>query len=750
MVSGVASLRKNQHFQTDWYLVGVMVAVVLSGCATPGGHREKIDRTALKIIEQKQLEALGHTEPFSLEPPELTLRKKLMLDQKLPYRSPASLGTKSLEPIPFWPKDNYLEAKAGIGAVTAYIPSPATAVLDASESDPAASHEVTNTTETVTNTSASGMNTPASGINSANPGIAQSESGKNSPSAVTDNPEVPRSPLESVVNPSPDAVSELGRMSTAPSDSGDMDLSKETIAGDQIEPSITPLRITLMDALQIAAQNNRQYQTQKENVFRAALNLDLQRDAFRNTFAGSWDSTVSADLGGNETTSGVTNRGLASLSRKFLNGMTLSARIGLDLVKMLNPFSASSASLFGDASISIPLLRGSGKHIVAEPLTQAERSAIYAIYTFERYKRTFAVQVASEYLSVLQAIDQINNEKANYERSVRSTRRLRRLADAGREEPLNVDEAIQSDLSARNRWVSSQFNYQNRLDAFKITLGLPPDANIELDRGELDRLFESTKKISQIDVSGLMEVEVPPADAPVVLQPQSNEGAGPMELDEDFAIQLALENRLDLRTALGNVYDAQRAVVVAADALRAEFSLLGSTAVGESRGLGSANQPDNFDLDFEKGRYNAVVSLDLPLERTREIIAYRQSILNLERAVRDYQDLEDSIKNNVRNRLRTLKNSRATLQIQAQAVDLANRRVRGMDLKLQAGRVDIRQVLDSQQALLSSQNALTSAMVNYRTGELELQRDLDVLQVDETGMWKEFSLQEWKNEHGIE
>jgi len=211
-----------------------------------------------------------------------------------------------------------------------------------------------------------------------------------------------------------------------------------------------------------------------------------------------------------------------------------------------------------------------------------------------------------------------------------------------------------------------------------------------------------------------------------------------------------LENRLDLRTALGNVYDAQRAVVVAADALRAEFSLLGSTAVGESRGLGSANQPDNFDLDFEKGRYNAVVSLDLPLERTREIIAYRQSILNLERAVRDYQDLEDSIKNNVRNRLRTLKNSRATLQIQAQAVDLANRRVRGMDLKLQAGRVDIRQVLDSQQALLSSQNALTSAMVNYRTGELELQRDLDVLQVDETGMWKEFSLQEWKNEHGIE
>jgi len=198
------------------------------------------------------------------------------------------------------------------------------------------------------------------------------------------------------------------------------------------------------------------------------------------------------------------------------------------------------------------------------------------------------------------------------------------------------------------------------------------------------------------------------------------------------------------------VYDAQRAVVVAADALRAELSLLGSAAAGESRGLGSAGQPDNFDLDFEKGRYNALVSLDLPLERTREIITYRQSILSMERAVRDYQDLEDSIKNNVRTRLRTLLDSRASLQIQAQAVELADRRVKSTNLSLQAGRVIIRDVLEAQRALLSSQNSLTSAIVRYRTAELELQRDLDVLQVDETGLWKEFSPQEWKNEHASE
>jgi hypothetical protein len=37
--------------------------------------------------------------------------------------------------------------------------------------------------------------------------------------------------------------------------------------------------------------------------------------------------------------------------------------------------------------------------------------------------------------------------------------------------------------------------------------------------------------------------------------------------------------------------------------------------------------------------------------------------------------------------------------------------------------------------------------VNYRIAELQLQRDLDVLKIDETGLWKEISPEELK--HGI-
>jgi len=126
------------------------------------------------------------------------------------------------------------------------------------------------------------------------------------------------------------------------------------------------------------------------------------------------------------------------------------------------------------------------------------------------------------------------------------------------------------------------------------------------------------------------------------------------------------------------------------------------------------------------------------LERTAERNIYRNQLINLERSVRDLQALEDSIKLDVRNQLRDMLESRESLRIQAQAVALAQRRVDSTSLLLKLGRAEIRDVLEAQQALLSAQNALTSALVNYRVSELLLQSNLGLLEVDETGLWQEY------------
>ena len=202
-------------------------------------------------------------------------------------------------------------------------------------------------------------------------------------------------------------------------------------------------------------------------------------------------------------------------------------------------------------------------------------------------------------------------------------------------------------------------------------------------------------------------------------------------MNEPVAVKLALENRLDLQATIGVVFDYQRQVVVKADDLRAGLDLVG----------GKAHFSDNDDdgrIHFEGGQYTVPLLLDLPIERTAERNAYRKSLMDLERATRSVQTLEDQIKLSVRNELRTLLESRESLKIQAQSVVVAEKRVRSSNLFLEAGRIEIRNLLEAQDSLLSAQNQLTAAVVNYRVAELELQRDLGLLKVNEKGLWQEF------------
>jgi len=607
----------------------VLAAWLVTGCHFgAAGYRREADEVATRIVEAAQREALGREEPFTIERPSDTLRRRLLLDQQLPHTGAASLGADQLEPVPHWPEEQYPARLAG-GA--------------------------------------------------------------------------------SVVPPWQD-----GR----------------------------PLTLTLVQALQVAARNNRDYQTRKEDVFTSALDLDLEANQFRHLFFADAEARFDADLSGNEDVRGVTHTETVSWQRQLKNGTLLTAGLGMDLVKLLTQDRASALGLFADATVTIPLLRGAGRHIVSEPLTRAEREVVYSLYTFERFRRTLAVRVASEYLAVLQQLDQAENAEDNYRRLIESARRARRLANAGRLPKIQVDQARQDELRSRERWIAAQQMYARRLDTFKTTLGLPTDARIELDPAELTRLAEVAS--SAMHHAGADQAtdtppkpgDAPDADTPALLPPPSARG-GPLEIPGEQAVGVALEHRLDLRTLLGRVFDAQRQVVVAADALKLGLKLEGTGQVGERRGLSSAAQ-DNARLSVDRGVYSLGLLLGVPLERTAERNAYRASLIDLEQATRAVQDLEDQVKLNVRDALRKLLEARESYRIQAQAVALAERRVASTGLFLQAGRAQIRDVLEAQESLVSARNARTAALVNYRVAELELQRDMGVLTVDEKGLWSEY------------
>ncbi|MCA9424314.1 MAG: TolC family protein [Candidatus Omnitrophica bacterium] len=512
-----------------------------------------------------------------------------------------------------------------------------------------------------------------------------------------------------------------------------------------IPPAVDPpwmgesaMVISLLDALEISARNSREYQTAKEEVYISALNLDFECDQFRNTFTGLLDSTIRSDRAGVDPVTEFSGSAVGGLTRRFSSGAELAASIGVDLVKLLSQDRVESRGVFADASVSIPLMRGSGRYIVLEDLTQAERDVVYSIYEFERFKRVFAVEVANAYLGVLRQLDSVHNAEENYKGLVRSTWRAKQMIESGRFTKIEVDQAVQSELNARSGWIRAQQQYERQLDSFKILLGLPTDANIELDPEELDRLVDRADQylIAEGVESGTDE-EIPSADATVNLPLPGRGNPGPYEFDPDLATVIALQNRLDLRVAQGRVDDQMREIRVSADRLRADVTLFGDASYGGRRGFGQAHQP-NSQLDFYEGDYTAGLNVDLPFERTAERNNYRISWINLERATRDVQESEDRVKQDIRDGLRDLLETRENLLIQSDAVRVAESRVAGTELQLEAGQVEIRDVIEAREDLLSAQNQFTSAVVTYRIGELGIQRDMGLLLIDENGIWQEY------------
>ncbi len=604
----------------------IILIGILAGCKTPSEYQKDADKVAYDIITQKQIDALGRNEPFTIERPSDILRRRLLEGQNLMTTGPWSFGTDRLEPIPLWPDPNY-----------------------------------------------------------------------------------PR-PVKEL-----DPIVEL--------------------QGDE------PIKLTLLDALQIAARNSFTYQGYKEDVFRAALSLDLNRNNFRDIFRQTVEQNIRSNTTGNRAVSQTNFTETTSWDRTLQNGIALGSSLAVNLANLLTGNRDSSHGILADASISIPLLRGSGQY---NPLNQnlidAERNVIYSIWTFERNKVSFAVDVADAYLSVLQGLDRIDNAAGNYRRQALNVRRARRLADAGQIDIIQVGQAIQSELSARNQWVLAKQSYESALDSFKVRLGLPADARIELDRDELSRLVNAAKG-TLIQAVGSETAVVDPnqavvaADAPIELVEPSMEGAGRYEIDTEKAVQLALDHRLDLKQLQGKVYDAQRKVVFRADRLRAGLDLLGTVSSGASTSPSS----EDSKLRFDKVTSYGLLSLDLPIERTAERNDYRNALIELEGATRAVAIREDEIKVAVRGRLRTLLSSRESLQIQAKALEVAQNRVDSANISLEAGRAQIRDILEAQDALVSAQNSLTTAVISYRINELRLQQDMDLLQVNEKGLWTEYN-----------
>lgn len=453
-----------------------------------------------------------------------------------------------------------------------------------------------------------------------------------------------------------------------------------------------PVQLSLLESLDVAAENSRDFQRQKEQLYLAALNLTRSRRDFAVIWGGggaaevsgvgddSADVAISDDLSASVTTVAGT-RLVASFVNTFLRSV-------------LHGGTFDGSSIL-NLTLTQPLLRGAGAKIVREPLTQSERNLVYQMRTFERFRATFATQVVSDYYSVVQQIEDLKNVEANYQ-SVKQ-QRVKTEAEfiSGRKNINDLGREKQSEFNADNNRVLARNRLETALDLFKLTLGLPIPARLSLDPDELARLHRR----------GITHIQV----------------------DEDAAVRMALQRRYDHRTVLDSVEDAARRVVVSEDALKMSLDFTAALNVPSAEG-------SSLNLDWSKVNWSAGFNLDLALDKLVERNAHRSSLIALDAQIRAREQSEDSIASAIRTALRDISSAYQRFQIQTQSLRLAELRVEFTKLMYDSGRVQAFDVLDAKNSLLSAQLAVTAATVQYSIARLELLRDLEGITMEPKGL----------------
>jgi outer membrane protein TolC len=373
---------------------------------------------------------------------------------------------------------------------------------------------------------------------------------------------------------------------------------------------------------------------------------------------------------------------------------------GGDFLRFVSHPTSENASTFLNLVVDLPLLRGSGEDVVLENLRQADRDVLYAVRDLERFKQTFSVQVETQYFRVLASARRVQNEERNLLSLIEARRRNEAFAEAQRITEIEVDQARQDELRARNRLVLQRNNYQGLLDDFKNLLGVPVDLAVTVDEKDL---VELEKQIDR-----------------------------PFEVGERAAMQRGIVLRLDLQNVRDQITDAKRRIRVAEDGLRPDLNL-GLAASSESENLRPLR------VRFEDGRYTASVDADAGLDRRSESVTLRRAHLDLESAIRDFEGMVEEVKLEIRDAHRTVEVARETYRIQERAVAVAKRRVESVIEFQLRGDATTRDLLDAQEALINAENDLVNALVEFRVTYLNFYRDAGALVVSPEGLDHETS-----------
>lgn len=246
-------------------------------------------------------------------------------------------------------------------------------------------------------------------------------------------------------------------------------------------------RLNLTDIVVLALLNSREYQTQKESLYRVALRLSLQRFDYDLKFS-PFNNRTGADVLSRNSSGNSFNRltiPTEAQAEALLNtGSTLVTKFANSVLLTFGGPDGFAADIGSELLFEVT-------HSVFqndvrfERLTQAERNVVYAARDFARFRKTFYLQLATQYYNLLRTYRQVEIDSQNYISLVRVYSQRDIELREGEIARVQIDQVEQNALSGRSSLIGTCNSLENSLDQLKIQLGLPIETPINIDLSEL-------------------------------------------------------------------------------------------------------------------------------------------------------------------------------------------------------------------------------------------------------------------------
>ena len=574
------------------------------------------------------------------------------------------------------------------------------------------------------------------------------------------------------------------------------DFDETTAAG--LPPGSDPYVINPTQALNLALINNRPYQNRIEQIYRVALATTAQRFTLQpQAYAGSQPSSplnggfaagntgsptsflyrTKEAPGGQASSLSLGNVAgaskLLSFGGRFAAGFTNNVVFNFVGVHPGQPTLVQSTL---PISFFQPFLRGGGRAVTLEPLTQAERNLVYEVRGFARFRQQFIPYILTSagqpidqpgptndpnigYLFVIQQLQDIENDRATvvaFDRLLTIYKELVKGDSSGISQ-LQVDQINRSLKLVETTLLGDEAQYRTALASYRIQLGLPPDTPVILDRSLLapfNRVFREVNDWSAREDRDPEELTDIVAKLPVledmIVDGRPVVGSSDPVLLEGMILaaqRVALENRLDLMNSRAQLYDTWRQIAVTANALRGVFNVNVANNI-----FTPSNTTNPFAFVDQAKQFTLTMNYELPLVRVVERNNFQLARLNYRQQQRVLQSTEDAIKLTVRNEIYQLIQLAKQFEIQKFSLILNLRQKDNTQQSIIAPptagdvggsgaggaanqAVQTQNLIQAQQQILQTLTGLIQIWINYQTQRLALYRDLGVIPYDE---WEAF------------